>query len=243
MLDIESKGIKLSSIQVAARKPRQQELDFHTWGGGRKGAGRKRRPGSCLRHEARPALDGRTPVHVTLRISNLVPNLRGERCLHILRRAFREGREREGFRLVHYAVQPDHLHLIVEASNKTALSSGIRGLSIRIARQLNGTLGRRGKVFADRYHGRSLKTPREVRNALAYVLLQAQRHAAKRRGAIGAELIDPCSSAPLFEGFTRGRRPRAGPWDETVVAPSTWLLKTGWKRYGLIDPTEVPGGG
>ncbi len=162
--------------------------------------------------------------------------------MHVLRRAFREGRERFGFRLVQYAVQPDHLHLIVEASDKKALSSGIRGLSIRIARQLNGTLGRRGRVFADRYHSRQLKTPREVRNALAYVLLQAHRHAAKARGGMAATpVIDPCSSAPLFDGFTGDRRSRAGPWEGTVVAPGMWLLRVGWRRHGAIDPREIPG--
>jgi hypothetical protein len=142
--------------------------------------------------------------------------------------------------LVQYAVQPDHLHLIVEASDKGALSSGVRGLSIRIARQLNGMLGRRGRVFADRYHSRQLKTPREVRNALAYVLLQAHRHAAKRRGGMATPAVDPCSSAPLFDGFSRGR-PRAGPWNETVVEAGTWLLSVGWRRHGAIDPLEIPG--
>ncbi len=229
-------------IQTRARKPRQQELTFRTWGGARKGAGRKRTSGSGLRHEARPALDGRTPAHLTLRISRSVPNLRTERCMHVLRRAFREGRERGGFRLVQYAVQPDHLHLIVEASDKRALSTGMQGLSIRIARQLNGMLGRRGRVFAERYHSRQLKTPRETRNALAYVLLQARRHASKAPGGRSTPVIDPCTSAPLFDGFSRGGRPRAGPWDETVVGARMWLLTRGWRRYGAIDPTEVPGG-
>jgi REP element-mobilizing transposase RayT len=172
-----------------------------------------------------------------------VPNLRAERCIHVLRRAFREGRERFGFRLVQYAVQPDHLHLIAEARDKRALSSGMRGLAIRIARQLNGTLGRRGRMFVERYHARQLRTPREVRNALAYVLLQAHRHAAKGRGGMATPVIDPCSSAPTFEGFAGGRMPRAGPWDETVVGARTWLLTVGWRRHGKIDPTEVPGRG
>ncbi len=228
--------------QMGRRKPFQQKLTFRTWGGAREGAGRKRSTGSGLRHDMRPALDGRTPAHLTLRIARSMPNLRTERCMRVLRRAFREGRARGGFRLVQYAVQPDHLHLIVEASDKGALSSGMQGLSIRIARQLNGMLGRRGRVFADRYHSRQLKTPREARNALAYVLLQAQRHAAKATGGRSTELIDPCSSAPLFDGFTGGRRPRAGPWDGTVVAARMWLLTTGWRRGGRIDPWTVPGG-
>jgi len=96
----------------------------------------------------------------------------------VLRAAFARGRRRPGFRLVQYAVQPDHLHFLVEAEDKKGLSEGVRGLCVRIARHLNAELGRAGKVFAERYHARALTSPREVRSVLAYVLLQERRHAA-----------------------------------------------------------------
>jgi putative transposase len=139
----------------------------------------------------------------------------------------------------HYAVQPDHLHLVVEAQHRKALTAGARGLSVRVARLLNRARGRSGKVFADRFHARPLRTPREVRRALAYVLLQERRHAAKRRSATSTTR-DPYSSAPAFDGFTRGS-PRAGPWDGTFAPPETSLLAVGWLRHGKIDPREVPG--
>jgi REP element-mobilizing transposase RayT len=219
--------------------PRQQELVFRTWGGARKGAGRK--PSGAHAGEAhlrRPTVDGRLPQHLTMRVAG-VPSLRAERCMRVMRAAFRGGRERAGFRLVHYAVQPDHLHLVVEARGKQALSNGARALAIRIAMRLNAMLGRRGKVFADRYHAVALGSPRQVRRAIAYVLLQERRHAAKRGSGMTTKL-DPCSSAPTFDGFTRGE-PRAGPWNDTVVEAGTWLLSVGWRRHGKIDPTEVPG--
>jgi Transposase IS200 like len=159
--------------------------------------------------------------------------------MRVIRRAFRGGKEHPGFRLVHYAVQPDHLHLIVEATSKRGLSNGSRALAIRIAMRLNAMLRRNGRVFADRYHAVALGSPRRVRRALAYVLLQERRLAAKRRVGMTSRL-DPCSSAPLFGGWTHGS-PRAGPWDETVVEAETWLLTTGWRRHGKIDPAEVPG--
>ena len=158
----------------------------------------------------------------------------------VLRRAFSGGRERFGFRLVHYAVQLDHLHFIVEARDKKSLSSGARGLAIRVAMRLNAALGRVGKVFAERYHAVALGSPRQVRHALAYVLLQARRHAAKRHMGVTTEL-DACSSAFTFDGWADAS-PRAGPWDETTVAPRTWLLSTGWRRHGRIRRVETPGG-
>ena len=181
----------------------------------------------------------RVPLHVTLRIARGVPNLRAEVPMRAMRRALTEGKERLGLRVVHYAVQPDHVHLIVEAEDTRALSRGVAGLSVRFARGFNRALGRRGRVMGDRYHARSLSSPREVRRAIAYVLLQTRRHAAKRRVGVTTTL-DPCSSAPCFDGWTRGK-PREGPWTGTVVEPRTWLLAAGWRRHGLIDPAEVPG--
>jgi REP element-mobilizing transposase RayT len=173
-----------------------------------------------------------------MRVSGM-PSLRAERCMKVMRRAFALGKERARFRLVQYAVQPNHLHLIVEAGDKRALSGGARGLAIRIARRLNAMLGRSGKVFADRYHAVELGSARQIRNALAYVLLQERRHAAQRQAAM-TSARDPCSSAPLFDGFTSGR-PRAGPWSDTVVEAGGWMLRAGWRRYGAIDLREVPG--
>ncbi|HVY46871.1 MAG TPA: hypothetical protein VHB21_13380, partial [Minicystis sp.] len=101
---------------------RQQELSFRTWGGARPGAGRKPRGGrSGETHTARPELDARAPLHVTMRVAG-VPSLRSEVAMTALRRAFHDGRARTGFRLVHYAVQPNHLHFVVEAASAGALS-------------------------------------------------------------------------------------------------------------------------
>jgi putative transposase len=218
---------------------RQTDLQFKTWGGRRARAGRKPSGGRRgERHVSRPDVKGAVPLHLTMRVAG-VPSLRAELCIAAVRRAFRDGKERSGFRLVQYAVQSDHLHLIVEADNKRLLSNGARGLAIRIARRLNTAIGRRGKVFADRYHSVALTSPRQVRNALAYVLLQARRHAATGRSAATVD-FDPCSSAPLFDGFTWAV-PRAGPWSDTVVEAASWLLRVGWRRHGRIDSGEIPG--
>ena len=116
----------------------------------------------------------------------------------------------------------------------------MKGLKIRIAKGLNKRLGRRGAVFADRYHGVALTNPRQVRNALAYVLLNARHHAPSRAGALA---LDPCSSSPCFDGWTVARAPTPGPWCDAVAPASTWLLRVGWRRHGLLSPLEVPGRG
>jgi REP element-mobilizing transposase RayT len=219
---------------------RQTSLVFRSWGGARKGAGRKPTGAKAgAPHTRRPKVDARIPLHLTMRVAG-VPSLRSQQCIKVMRAAFSGGKERFGFRLVQYAVQSNHLHLIVEAKDTRALSSGARGLAIRIAMRLNHLLGRNGKVFTERYHAVALGSPRQVRRALAYVLLQERRHAAGRRRPLTTSL-DRCSSAPGFDGF-KNVAPRAGPWSGTVVEASTWMLMTGWRRHGIIDPREVPGG-
>ena len=89
-------------------------------------------------------------------------------------------------------------------------------------------------MFADRYHDRILKTPREVRNALRYVLNNARKH----RSFFG-RLPDPFSSGRWFEGWkdAAGRLNPGAP----VVRAGTWLLEVGWRRCRLIGVGEVPG--
>jgi putative transposase len=157
-------------------KPRQRELVFHSRGGKRPGAGRPPRGERAgVSHATRDALNGREPVLVTLKARAGLVRLRSRRVLARILPSLVAARERH-LRLVHFSVQRDHFHLVVEADSQGALARGIQGLSVRIARKLNALMGRRGKVFADRYHAHVLRTPRQVRNALAYVLGNARKH-------------------------------------------------------------------
>ncbi len=103
----------------------QLELPFHPRGGFRKNAGRPRLSDETVPHSKRPSLEGRHPVHVTLHaIGGLRSMGRGD-AYRMLRQAFRAGRERFGFRLVHYAVLSNHLHFLVEAEDARALARGM----------------------------------------------------------------------------------------------------------------------
>jgi putative transposase len=143
----------------------------------------------------------------------------------------------EDFRVLHFSVQGDHVHLIGEASDAAALRAGATGLGVRTARAINKALGRKGQVWGDRYHARDLKTPREVRNAIVYVLMNFRKH---HRGPLEHlnDSLDPCSSAVWFEGF-RGRAPTST-WPPPTRPPRTWLAAIGWRRHCLIAITEHP---
>ena len=158
-----------------------------------------------------------------------------------------KGGLRHGFRVVHFSVQTDHLHLLCEAEDRQTLSRGLQGLFIRIARAVNRELGRKGTVFADRYHDRILRSAPEVRNALAYVLLNVRKHDRERVGSAPPVRLDEASSGRWFDGWKRPPPvPNRSPTSRTAgvrdVAPARFLLtRRLWRRWGLVDPREVPG--
>ncbi|MBL8857690.1 MAG: transposase [Planctomycetes bacterium] len=211
------------------KRARQASFEFKSWGGARRGAGRKRnRALESVEHRARPKHVGRHPVHVTLRIERGLESLRKRRTHRIVRDALVAGCGRHGLRIVHYSAMTNHVHLVCEAPNERALSCGMKGLCVRIARGLNGLWGRTGRVIADRYHARALKSPREVRNALHYLLHNARHHGIHFAGP------DPCSSGVWFDGWDRvvtcGSKTKGSP----LARAHTWLLSVGWKRHGVI---------
>lgn len=219
---------------MASRRPKQREIAFPTWGGSRPGAGRKP-AGSRPRvsHAARPKHDGRHPVHVTVRLREGLPSLRADPVLDVLLEVF-VASSHASFRVVHASLQASHLHLLVEARDGHALSRGVQGLLVRAARSLNRLWRRRGPLVGDHFHARALATPREVRNALVYVLQNARGH-----GAIGGG-VDRYSTGRWFDRWREATRGEHAPPRGELGRPRTWLLREGWRRHGTIATSERP---
>lgn len=229
------------------RRPRkravQLDLPMNRHGGARRSAGRPRTSSSAP-HAARPRFDGaRTPLHVTLRMASGVWNLRSQRGYRCVEHALAAERARGALRVVHFSVQGNHVHMIVEANDRPTLSRRMQGFGIRLARRINVMMRRpRGRVLADRYHARVLGTPREVHRAIAYVLRNHQKHSAQA-GRSGFS-VDPFSSAPVFQHFARPVQPLAwspGTGPPPVSQPDSWLLARGWLRLGPIDLSASSG--
>ena len=206
------------------------------WGGKRTGAGRPRlAPRPLVPHRPRPVHQASYPEHLTWRCVAGLGSLRGAEVFPAIVAALSAHRAAStAFRVVHFSVQDNHLHLIVEAARGSALRAGAQGLGVRLARAINRALGRRGRVFDDRFHVRALRTPREVRFALVYVLNNFKKHQ-----RLAATRLDPCSSAMWFDGFlelTAASLAARAP----VHPPSTWLARVGWRRHGLVSIREAP---
>jgi putative transposase len=219
--------------------------------GGRK-RGPKRRVHGRVPHRQRPVHKGRHPVHVTLRARHGLPSFRQQVVHALVLRVLRDQRRRaykDSFQIVHFSIQSNHLHLVVEAEDgpstspatrsRNALRSGVSGFLIAFARRLNTLLKRKGKVWDDRYHRHDLESPHEVKTSLRYVVSNFRKHG---HVTFGEGAFDYYSSAQHFDGWSEAlfdwfEEPE--PWPE--VTPRTWLLARGWKRHGLLHPEEAPG--
>jgi hypothetical protein len=213
-----------------AKRKRQEQFEFpNTWGGRREGAGRKPKGEKAgVAHGRREEFAGDWPLHVALKVMRGFPSLRREREQRAVLGVVAQYCDGEGFRVVHYSILGDHVQLVVEARGHEELRRGVSGLCSSIARKLNELWGRHGKVMADRFFSRLLRTPTEVRNVLKYVLHNARNHGFW----LWDDRPDPCSSGECFDGWedyrTSSGRPR---W---LGAARTWLLRGGWRRAGAI---------
>ena len=179
------------------------------------------------------------PRLVTVKLVRGMPNLRtrpAERRITACIRAAQRG----DFRIVHYSIQSNHLHLIVEAEDGASLASGMKGLLCRIARGLNRWWRRRGALFAGRFHDRALRSMRQLRNALVYVLNNHRKHDRHARRKRATE-PDPYSSGRYFDGWEYRPRELEPGTAEAIVAKPCWKIRVGWKRhYDRIPIDETP---
>jgi putative transposase len=214
------------------------------------GAGKKRgRRGRADRvgfvaHVARPAHDARHPVHVTMRRVPLGPSFRAESVRRAIEREL-DAVKKRGVVVVHYSIQDNHLHLMVEAAQREDLGRHMKLLFSRIAMTVNRVALRAGKLFADRHHRHELTTPTEVRRALVYILFNDRKHQRSRR------MLDEASSAIWVTDWSPDAAPdprsvakqrAAHPEGPPITPPKTWLARTGWRRAqgGLLRITERP---
>ena len=214
-------------------------------GGKRPGAGRKQNGrGRGHAHDVRPDLSSRHPVHVVLRTLASIPRLRERDTYRELRHVVERYLGRESFRIVHLSIQHNHIHLLVEAENRSVLARAMQSFAINAARAINRSNRSWGKVFAHRYHATQVTTASHARHTLAYILNNWRRHRedAAHLDAIKA-CLDPYASGISFTGWVSAARygcPK-GYVPLPVSPPRTSLLQHEWKAYGLIDEWERPG--
>jgi hypothetical protein len=174
-------------------------------------------------HDTRPRFNPRYPVQVTVRAVRGLPSLRSPRVFGAVQHALARA-SFDRFRVIHFSIQQDHGHFIVEGDDARRLRGGIHGLAIRLALAVNRVLGRKGAVVGDRYHARALTSPRRMRTSMVYVPLNFRKHLRAPPG------IDPRSSGPHFPGWQGA--PAVMAQLPATVPPATWMAAIGWLRGG-----------
>lgn len=162
-------------------KQRELNLYLGSHGGRRPKAGRRRIHSKGVAHETRETVSGRTPVHINFKFRCAV---RSKQALRLLHQAILNARK-HGLRINHYSLQSNHVHLIAEAADNSTLTKGMRSLTITFAKGLG-----KGRIQVQRYHLHVLRSVREAKNALHYVLFNGKKH--------GKRVIDEFSSLTLL---------------------------------------------
>jgi REP element-mobilizing transposase RayT len=243
----------MQRVSKRGRKRHVQQSLFRR-GGKRKGAGRKPKEARAgAPHDKRPTIKKSQALHVVMRVDPAVGNLRRRKLYKAMRDATITAALRERFRIVHISLQRNHIHLLAEAKNTTALARGMQGFQISAARHINTALGvdkyrrRRGRVFVDRYHVEVITSPTRARRALSYVLNNWRKHREDQQGLATTWLVDPFSSGISFPDWQElddkaWMWPIRETYDPLMVRrPQSWLLREGWKLGGgPISARDVP---
>src|SRR5207248_7181177 len=142
----------------------------------------------------------RHPVHVVLRTWRSW--LRTGEMYRAIRRVLVHFYGRDDFRVVHLSIQKNHLHFLIEATDRRALSRGMQSLASRCAHAINGVDDNNCEVFEYRYHATQITTARQARHTLASVLHNWRKHREDTtcERAFQAKL-DPYASGMAFDGW------------------------------------------
>ena len=223
---------------MARKQPAQLELDLRQKGRHtKKGAGRPKGPDPEVWHRERESFKRYEPLHLTVRLKRGIPHLRKGRFVRAFRALLIAISTRKDFRVVHYSIQKNHLHLLVEADDKKALANGMKSLNARIARTVNRVFQRKGKVLHGRFHSTVVRSPTQARHMLAYVLLNFRHHLPNTP----PDEVDRASSGVWFDGWW-DHKPIKPPRPCEVARPETWYLRDGWRKARKpISIREVPG--
>ena len=206
----------------------QLAFKIKTHGGPRRGAGRQRAGEKRLAHVARPKLSEKIPSHITLKFKKDVPNLRCEAFLLEFTRAIRKAKAK-GLAVTQFSIESNHIHMLIEVKSNDTLKRGLLSLQGCVTWGLRRVFKYFGEVFVDRFHLHAIKSPREMKHALGYVIFNHAKHCGI------AWFRDVYSSGFAQHEFAANvRQTRAPKWQseiESVMSQATsWLQQTGWKR-------------
>jgi REP element-mobilizing transposase RayT len=156
------------------KKQKQLDLNIYTGkrGGRRPDSGRNRIHSKGVSHRVREKVTARTPVHINFKVLTYIQN---KPCLEILHIAITKA-QTHGLYIIYFALQSNHIHFIAETKDNQTLTKGMRSLTICFAKRIQQLKKVNEPIQIERYHLHVLKNPKEVENALNYVIYNEVHH-------------------------------------------------------------------
>lgn len=150
---------------------RKTQLNFLN----RKRAGRPPIHHPAIRHTKRPKFFQTRSLHLTIKVRENKADIQNKKILLRLNRAIQLARK-QGLKIIHFALEFNHVHLLVEAGNHQILHRGMQALGISLAKGINKMKQKKGAVYKHRYHFRQITCARELKNVIHYILSNCKKH-------------------------------------------------------------------
>jgi len=140
-----------------------------------KRAGRPAKNDRAIRHIERPKFHRMRSLHLTIKIRENKADIQNKRILIRLAHSIQRARL-QGLKVLHFALEYNHVHLLVEAGSHEILHKAMQALGISFAKGINKIKSRKGAVYKHRYHFRQISTPRDLKNVIHYILQNHRKH-------------------------------------------------------------------
>ena len=140
-----------------------------------KRAGRKAIHAPSIRHRKRAEIKKPSSLHLTIKIAKNKAGVKNKQILKVLKRAILKGRS-AGIRIIHFTLEYDHIHLLVEADCKIKLGRGMMRFGVTLAKGINHYRRDQGQVYKHRYHQRFITSRRDLKNVMNYIFHNGLKH-------------------------------------------------------------------
>ncbi|MBC7430062.1 MAG: transposase [Bacteriovorax sp.] len=142
-----------------------------------------------IRHIRRDRITKPTSMHLTIKVREYKADIKSKRILRALHHAIIRARLKK-LKVIHYTLEYNHVHLLVEASDHKVMHRGMQALGISLSKSINKIKCLKGTVYKHRYHLKRLTSTQQLKNVLHYIFNNGIHH--KRTSSI----LDPYNSMP-----------------------------------------------
>ena len=157
-----------------------------------KNAGRKALHDPGIRHTSRALISRPSALHLTIKLKKA--DIQNKVVLRILKHAIFRSRL-QGLKVIHFSLEYDHVHLYVECGDNHVLGKSMKAFGVSFVKGINKYKKSLGSLYKYRYHLHIIKSAREAKNVINYILKNGIKHGRTLK------VINPYNSALVLHDF------------------------------------------